>query len=209
VVLSIPESGNLTFATVWAGSFGQMDLNTKVIGLKIKPMEGVSFSTLMGMFMKASGMMIRLKARVLINIKMAQFTQEIGLMIYNTATVLKRGQKEVHTKANMSMARKMGVVSISGETAPPIPGPGKLTKLKVRESTPGSMAGSTTDNGRTTRCMGAESTDGLTDVCMMENIIWTRSTAKVFITGPMVGSIAAGGRMVNNMASVSTTYLMM
>jgi len=77
-----------------------MALATKANGVTIKQMGRVSLSTQMGMFMKVSGSMTRLKVKEPTHMPTVHTMKASGLTTSNTDTVLKAGPTELDTKVN-------------------------------------------------------------------------------------------------------------
>lgn len=73
--------------------YGQMLAIMKGNGFKIKLLERVSLFMLMGMFMKETGKMIWLTARVYINIAEVQNMKGNGKMTYKMVMVSRPGQE--------------------------------------------------------------------------------------------------------------------
>jgi hypothetical protein len=86
---------------------GQMELNTLVSGLKIKPRVKVDLFMLMEISMMDFGLTIKLTATVFINILMGLSMKVIGKMIYNMAMVLKLGLMVVDMKVNTALEENM------------------------------------------------------------------------------------------------------
>jgi hypothetical protein len=95
--------------------FGQMELSTKVIGIMAKQQEKASLSTLMEIFMKDSGKMIRLVVMEYTNITMVHAIKDIGLMTINMEKELKHGQMVAHILEITNKAKNMGKESIRGK----------------------------------------------------------------------------------------------
>ena len=74
-------------------------------------------------------------------------------------------------------------------------------------STSGTMAESTSDNGRTTLCTVREPTSGLMAGCTTEAIRTTKRTASVFTSGSTAELTSATGVKENRLVSEFTSFL--
>lgn len=74
-------------------------------------------------------------------------------------------------------------------------------------STYGTMAESTSDNGRTTLCTVREPTSGLMAGCTTEAIRTTKRTASVFTSGSTAELTSATGVKENRQVSEFTSFL--
>lgn len=96
------------------------------------------------------------------------------------------------------MARKKATGSIFGQMALLIKACGKITKLTRWVSTPGMMEENTLENGKTTICMGLDTTFGLMVGSITASTRTTKKKALAFTSGLMAGSFKAGGARANN-----------
>ena len=193
---------------VMVNKFGRTEPNTKEIGDSTKLVVKENSGTLMEIYSKVNGWMIRLMAMECMCIKMVQDMKVSGRMIFSTVLEKKSGQITVNTKDIIQKVRNTERASTSGKMAQCITVIGMKTALRAMVNTNGKMVGSTSASGRTTTCTEKESTPGLTVEDMRDSTRWTRSTASECIIGLTTESTRGIGLMASSMEEESISYKM-
>jgi len=151
------ETGRMIRPMDMANITTLMELDTKVIGMKISNMVRVKKFGQIMLAMKASIKMVRNTEEVSSYGPMDQLTLVISSKITFTAWVFTRGQTEENTMDN-----------------------GRITRWMVKECSLGQMAGNMKDNTLTIRRKDKESLHGLMDANMMVTGRTGNSMARVF-----------------------------
>jgi hypothetical protein len=143
--------------------FGVMALNMKGTGRMIWPMERVDSFTLMEMFMRVNGIMIRHTGGASISIWMVPNIQENGKKINNTVMDKRHGLMAQNTKEIMNMERSMEPVHSDGLITHNTLVNSTITTSKERECTLGVMDVNMRESGKITKCMARAPLLGLTE----------------------------------------------
>ena len=106
MALSIPVSGEMAKETAMECSNGLIIPSMKVIGHKIKLMGMGHYFMLMGMYMKATGLMIRPMGKVSILMLMVRIIMVSGKMTSNMVLALKNGLMGQFMRVNTVMERR-------------------------------------------------------------------------------------------------------
>ena len=108
------------FAMVRVCRFGLMAHSTKATGVETKLTAAEDLSTLMVMYMRANGKMIKLTDSGNTIILMELVMKVTGGRTSNMVMARKPGPTAHVTRANIKMERKMVLESLTGQTVPPI-----------------------------------------------------------------------------------------
>ena len=187
--------------------YGVMEAYTKDIGRVIKQMVVVDSSMQTVTFMMVTGKMIKLMGSASTLTLMALSMRAIGLTISNMAKARSTGQMARNMKANISMERKMVMVSSCGLID--LVTVESLSTIIFMEKAPihGLTAEFTMETGSKIRCTEKEFSRGPMVASMKVNTLMTKSKVMVFFTGQMVDSMMDTGCLENKKASVSTSTL--
>lgn len=142
-------------------NYGSMDLYTKDIGVKIRPMVEVDSSMLTVMFMTESGKMTKLMVMAIIITLMEPVMKVNGTRTSSMARVKRSGLTVPTTKVSILMERSMDKACSTGQMDLLTMASSLTTTFKATESTPGLMAESIKDNGSVIKCTELESSLGL------------------------------------------------
>lgn len=191
---------------VMVNKFGRMGPNMKVTGGLTKHVVKENSGTLMEIYLKVNGWMIRPTDTVYTFIKMEPDMRASGRMIFSTVLEKKFGQIIVNTKDIIQKVKNTEKGFIFGRMDQCTMETGTKTESKVTENTNGKMEECISENGKTIICMVRVSTLGLMEGVMKVSTRWIKSMGLVFISGPMVEFMKEIGSMENSTAQENIYY---
>lgn len=141
---------------VMAHSYGQMDLNTKGIGVEIRPTVKENQCMPTVTFMKVNGLMIKLMEKELILMQMVPIIMVIGQMISNMDSVWNHGQTEQSMKETIQTVRKKEKESLLLPMGVTMRVNSNKMKFVDMETITGLMVNNMKENGVTIKCTEKE-----------------------------------------------------
>ena len=141
---------------VMAHSYGQMDLNTKGIGVEIRPTVKENQCMPTVTFMKVNGLMIKLMEKELILMQMVPIIMVIGQMISNMDSVWNHGQTELSMKETIQTVRKKERESLHLPMGVTMRVNSNKMKFVDMETITGLMVNNMKENGVTIKCTEKE-----------------------------------------------------
>ncbi len=141
---------------VMAHSYGQMDLNTKGIGVEIRPTVKENQCMPTVTFMKVNGLMIKLMEKELILMQMVPIIMVIGQMISNMDSAWNHGQTELSMKETIQTVRKKERVSLHLPMGVTMRVNSNKMKFVDMETITGLMVNNMKENGVTIKCTEKE-----------------------------------------------------
>jgi hypothetical protein len=192
----------MALGKVKASKFGEMVLNMKGIGDKIKLTAMEELFTLMGILMLESGRMIKHMVEALMNILTERSILVIGLKINSTAMELRYGQMEVLMRVIMNLEKNMELELFNGLMEVLTLENFIVTIYTEWDYTLGKMVGNMKENGEQTKCMVKEFLVGLMEGNISESIMKIKRKGLENLYFKMEEDIVGNGLMVNKLVKV-------
>lgn len=177
-----------------------MALSMRGSGRMGRHLERESFTMQMEIYMRATGLIIKLMDLAFTLILKEQDMRVIGRTTNNMGKVLKSGKKEVSMKESIVWEGNRDMVNMYGKMALIMREIGLTIGLMGMAPTSGKMVENTMANGKIMTWKVSVSTYGMTEDAMKVNTITIKNMDSVYTTGQMVENMRDGGPKGNRMA---------